>query len=43
MYITILSENLVLWDTKLLAWKGGISFSFTEEENVKCILDDFMN
>ena len=43
MCITILSENPVLRDTKLQAWEGGISFSFIEEENVKGILNDFLN
>ena len=35
MCITILSENSVLRDTKLLTWEGGINFSFTAEENAK--------
>ena len=40
MYITMLSENKVLLrDTKLLAWEGGINFTFTEEENI----NDFLN
>ena len=43
MCITTLSENSVLWDTKLRTWEGGINFSFTEEENVKGILNDFLN
>ena len=33
--MAILSKNLVLRDTELLAWEGEINFSFTEEENVK--------
>ena len=40
---TIISENSVLWDTKLLAWEGRMSFSFIEEENFKGILNDFLN
>ena len=43
MCITILLENSVLRDAKFLAWEGGISFSFTEEESVKGILNDFLN
>ena len=43
MYFRILSENSVLRDTKLLTWEGGINFSFTEEENVKGIFNDFLN
>ena len=43
MCITILWVNSVLQDTKLLAWEGGINYSFTEEENVKGILNDFLN
>ena len=43
MCITILSEYSVLRDTKWLTWEGGINFSFTEEENVKGILNDFLN
>ena len=39
----ILSENSVLQDTKLLAWEWEIDFSFTEKENIKVILDDFLN
>ena len=43
MCITILSENAVPQDTKSLTWEGGINFSFTEVENVKGILNDFLN
>ena len=43
MCITILLKYSALQDTKFLAWEGGINFSFTEEENVKGILNDFLN
>ena len=43
MCITILPENSVLRDNKLLTWEGGINFSFTEEKNVKGILNDSLN
>ena len=43
MGIKILLENLVLRDTKLLTCEGEINFSFTEEENLKGILNDFLN
>ena len=42
MCITILLENSVLRDTKLLTWEGGINFSFTGKENIKSILNDFL-
>ena len=38
----ILSKRSVLWNTKLLAWEGGINFSFTEEENFKDVLNNFL-
>ena len=40
MCITIPLENSVLRDAKLLAWEGGINFSFTKEENIKGILNE---
>ena len=43
MRIRILSENSGLPYTKLLAWEGEINFSFNEEENIKGILNDFLN
>ena len=43
MCITILSENSVLQDNKLLTWEGGINCSFTEEKNIKGVLNDFLN
>ena len=43
MCISILSEDSVLQDNKLLTWEGGINFSFTEEKNVKGILNDSLN
>ena len=43
MRITILLENSIPWDTKLLAWEGKFNFSFFEEENVIGILNDFLH
>ena len=38
-----LQKKLILMDTKLLAWEGGFNFNFTEEENAKGILNNFLN
>ena len=38
----ISSKRSVLWNTKLLAWEGEINFSFTEEENFKDVLNNFL-
>ena len=43
MCITILLKSYVLWDTILLPWERGINFSFTEDENAKGILNNFLN
>ena len=38
-----LLKKLILMDTKLLVWEGGFTFNFTEEENAKSILNNFLN
>ena len=42
MHCNLLKKS-ILRDTKLLVWGRGINFSFTEEENFKGILNNFLN
>ena len=43
MHYCNLLKKSIFRDTKLLVWEGGVNFSFTEDENVKGILNSFLN
>ena len=41
--VTIFPKYPVFWNIELSSCKGGINFGFTDEKNIKCILNDFLN